>query len=456
MVQLVSMLRTTENKIYRQGIQSGSGAGRRLSDAPRKPVCAIRRSIIGSVDANYFTPAQQQLIRQFVDRRGGGLLMVARPLVAVGRRLGRVEPGGSPAGRPPEREGHLPCRARRRSRRRRPAPTASITRLDDDPGRQRGTLEEAALLDGLPGSGHAQARARRSLAEMFGGGRKMPLLVTENYGHGRTAVLGSRRHVAMADEPAGRRPITHDLFWQQLIRWLVVDAAGPVAASVPKQVLFDDDRIVLSAEVRGKDYQPVSDARVEAHVIGPSGVSANLDMTPVPDAPGSFQAEWTAAQPGSYLTEGDGDPRRRTSRPRRPDVPAHGRRGGELPHQPEPRSARPSVVPDRRPLLASSGSVDACRRHRVFGGGRHDARDAGPLEHAGGLPADPLAPRAPNGCCGANGGSYENTPSPSLSCVCGCRRRLARTLLRHGQRVCRAMRTTSSATRRRQRARQGC
>jgi len=96
---------------------------------------------------------------------------------------------------------------------------------------------------------------------------------------------------------------THDLFWQQLVRWLTVDASGPVVASVPKPILFDDNRVVLSAEVRGKDYQPVSDARVEAHVVGPNGITANLDMEPVSDAPGSFQADWTAGQTGSYLTE---------------------------------------------------------------------------------------------------------------------------------------------------------
>jgi len=32
--------------------------------------------IIGSVEAGYFTPAQQELIREFVDRRGGGLLLL--------------------------------------------------------------------------------------------------------------------------------------------------------------------------------------------------------------------------------------------------------------------------------------------------------------------------------------------------------------------------------------------
>ena len=71
----------------------------------------------------------------------------------------------------------------------------------------------------------------------------------------------------------------------------------------PSRPELDDGRVALSVEVRGDDYQPAADARVEAHIIGPSGVSANVDMAPVPDAPGSFQAEWTAEQPGSYLTE---------------------------------------------------------------------------------------------------------------------------------------------------------
>ena len=32
--------------------------------------------ILGTIEANYFTPAQQELIQQFVDRRGGGLLFL--------------------------------------------------------------------------------------------------------------------------------------------------------------------------------------------------------------------------------------------------------------------------------------------------------------------------------------------------------------------------------------------
>jgi hypothetical protein len=140
------------------------------------------------------------------------------------------------------------------------------------------------------------------LVDMNVQGRKMPLLVTENYGRGRTAVLAtSGTWRWQMNLPVGDQ--THTLFWQQLLRWLVTDSPGHVVASLPSQVLLDDGRLALSADVRGEDFQPVVDARVEAHIIGPSGVAASVEMTPVPDMPGSFQAEWTADKSGSYLTE---------------------------------------------------------------------------------------------------------------------------------------------------------
>jgi hypothetical protein len=75
-VQLISMLRTTENKIYRQGIQDP----KELSEGfPTRAegLFAYQALVIGSVEATYFTPAQRELIREFVDRRGGGLLLLA-------------------------------------------------------------------------------------------------------------------------------------------------------------------------------------------------------------------------------------------------------------------------------------------------------------------------------------------------------------------------------------------
>ena len=74
-IQIVSMLRTTENKIYRQGIADPS----ELADGfpvKAEDLFKYQAIIIGSVEAGYFTPVQQELLREFVDKRGGGLLFM--------------------------------------------------------------------------------------------------------------------------------------------------------------------------------------------------------------------------------------------------------------------------------------------------------------------------------------------------------------------------------------------
>ena len=74
-VTIVSMLRTSENKIYRQGVSSPD----ELADGfPTKAEDLFGYSgiIIGSVAADYFTATQQELIREYVDRRGGGVLFL--------------------------------------------------------------------------------------------------------------------------------------------------------------------------------------------------------------------------------------------------------------------------------------------------------------------------------------------------------------------------------------------
>ena len=72
-LQLVSMLRTTQNKVYRQGI-SGPQELEQGFPATVEELFGYHAVIIGGVEANYFTPTQLDLLKQFVDRRGGGLL----------------------------------------------------------------------------------------------------------------------------------------------------------------------------------------------------------------------------------------------------------------------------------------------------------------------------------------------------------------------------------------------
>jgi hypothetical protein len=96
---------------------------------------------------------------------------------------------------------------------------------------------------------------------------------------------------------------SHDLFWQQLLRWLVAESPGPVAASMPARLLMDEGQVQLTAQVRDRQFQPAADAHVTAHIVGPEGVNALVDMTPSQDTPGLYQTEWTAEKPGTYLAE---------------------------------------------------------------------------------------------------------------------------------------------------------
>ncbi len=91
-LQIVSMLRTTENKIYRQGISDPS----ELADGfPTKAEDLFKYDgiIIGSVEAGYFSPVQQELLREFVDRRGRRDSVSGRAIFAGRWRVGVVEPG---------------------------------------------------------------------------------------------------------------------------------------------------------------------------------------------------------------------------------------------------------------------------------------------------------------------------------------------------------------------------
>ena len=107
------------------------------------------------------------------------------------------------------------------------------------------------------------------LAEMQrSGARNVPLLVTENYGRGRTAVLATSATWRW-QMPLPVEDKSQEVFWQQLLRWLVSDTPGRVVASIPSPMLFDDGHVRISADVRDKNYMPLGDASVEAHFLGP-------------------------------------------------------------------------------------------------------------------------------------------------------------------------------------------
>jgi len=299
-VRVVSMLRTTENKIYRQGIENPQDLASGFP-ATAEELFKYQAIILGSVEASYFTAGQQDLIKQFVDRRGGGLLMLG------GGRYSLTEGGWAVSSLAELLPVTLPTT--RGTFQREPA-TAELTaagadsmiaRLAEDPAQNAERWKKLPYMMNYQDPGRPKPGAA-VLLNMSVNGRKMPLLITQNYGRGRTAVLATggswRWQMSMPLEDQ-----SHEAFWRQLLRWMVTDSPGQIITSVPSQMLLDDGRLQISADVRGKDYMPAADARVEAHILGPEGIAAQVEMAPDPNTPGVFRADWNAEKPGPYVAE---------------------------------------------------------------------------------------------------------------------------------------------------------
>ncbi len=75
---VTSLIRTADNKYMRQGVD---GPDELVAAFPktREELFAYRSLIIGSLEAAALTGDQHRMISEFVDRRGGGLLMLGGP-----------------------------------------------------------------------------------------------------------------------------------------------------------------------------------------------------------------------------------------------------------------------------------------------------------------------------------------------------------------------------------------
>jgi len=298
-VQMVSMLRTTENKIYRQGVKDALELAQGFPTTPQE-LFGFDGLIIGSVDAGYFPAAQQALMREFVSRRGGGLLFLGgRQSLAdgvwSGSQLNELLPVTLPM------VNGTFHRERAKVSLTGVGADSPVTRLVDDRAANLALWTRLPELMDFQDPGTVKPGASE-LAQMQVGGRTLPLLVTESYGHGRTAVLATggtwRWQMSL---PLGDP--THPVFWHQLLHWLVADTRGQLNAQVSAGILQDDGHVQLLADVRDRNYLPATDAVVNAHVIGPDRLQADLSLRAVPGQPGRYQTDWTAPAVGTYVAD---------------------------------------------------------------------------------------------------------------------------------------------------------
>ncbi len=302
-IELVTMLRTTQNKLYRQGTPDPPEAHELEDGFPSKPEELFRYQalIFGSVEASYFTPTQQQLIHDFVDRRGGGVLFSGgRASLSDGGYQNSPLADLLPVQLLPSagtfHRDYTPVELTGEGA------DSVICRLDDDPARNRERWSKMPMTADWQEVGERKPGAVVLLESLPKGRKKNPLLVTENFGRGRTMLFatgGSWRWKmwTMHDDT------THPMFWQQVFRYLVTDTPGQVSATTPRQMLSDTSRVPLRVDVRDKEFKPVANAKVQARFTNPDGTTATLELTPKPLEEGIYEGEYNAEKIGTYVAD---------------------------------------------------------------------------------------------------------------------------------------------------------
>jgi uncharacterized membrane protein len=299
-VEIVSMVRTTQNKIYRQGIANPAELEGGFPTTAEE-LFQYDGLVIGSVEATYFTPAQVDLIREFANRRGGGVLFLAGRFTLTEGGWGRSSAAEMFPVRLPSAP---PTFVRDFSA---PELTAAgkesvICRLEDNAERSAVRWSKMPGVANYQVVGDPKPGAVELLDVIHPDRHKSPLLVIQNYGRGRTAVFataGSWRWKMLFDHT----DTTHSTFWSQLLRWLVSETPGQITASTPRQVLSDETKVHFQVDARNKSYEPVANAQVEAHVLGPAGSAELVKLAPVANQPGIYAVDWDAAPAGSYVSE---------------------------------------------------------------------------------------------------------------------------------------------------------
>ncbi|MDE0350970.1 MAG: hypothetical protein OXM56_14860 [Gammaproteobacteria bacterium] len=291
-MDIVSWLRTTPRKTYRQGV---AGAEDLAEGFPEElsELYAYDVVVLGSLPAAALDDEQHAWLESFVGRRGGGLLALAgRDALADGgwdvAPLGKALPVTLERGDVPTYrfvEG-----AARPAAEGRASPVAALGAGESDGWAGLPRLADYQEL-GPPKPGATV------LLEWVGEETVAPLLVEQPYGFGRAAVLASAttwrwRMRTPPDDPR------HGLFWRQLLRHLAQAAQQRDRITVEG----GPDALAVRLALRDERYEPVADADVRAKVTGPDGAAFEGTLDAGAES-GAFEARWRPGVPGVYRVD---------------------------------------------------------------------------------------------------------------------------------------------------------
>ncbi len=296
-ISLVTILRTTPNKFYRQGIESPEQHANGFPNT-KAELYLYDAVIVGNVEAVSLDPIQQQLLHDYVSERGGTLLMLAGD-----KALADGNWQNSPVARTLPvtlQNSNKPTFARVYAK----ATLTSagnyspITRFTNSPidnETQWLALPEIAdfQITGEPKPG------ANVLLSVTSDNRSHPLLAYQRYGNGNSYLLATsgtwRWQMQLPAEDQH-----HETFWRQLIHAIAATAPQQMQVTTDQQIYQDESQVVLSTKLFDKQFKPLSNGVVSATLIAPDGSKSNVTLNASAEEPGLYTANGNATQAGSW------------------------------------------------------------------------------------------------------------------------------------------------------------
>jgi hypothetical protein len=242
------------------------------------------------------------MIADFVDRRGGGLLMLGGP-----RSFGEGGYGGTPVA------DALPLQIDPRTRASDPAPLARLKVAPAKAGEGHAVTQimptqaaSVARWSELPQvtSVNAPLPLKPGATALLTGtdqrGRSQIVLASHSFGRGKAIAFMAQdswewqMHASIPLEDQ-----THEQFWRQLMRWMVDGVPDAVDLRMTDRV-EPGEPVQIDARVVDKSFVEKNDATVVAHVTRPGGGTLNVPLQWTGERDGQFRGMFVSSEPGAY------------------------------------------------------------------------------------------------------------------------------------------------------------
>ena len=297
-LRVALLQRTAENKFYRRNLDTPDEL-RGGFPRTRSELFKYQGLILGSIEAGYFTPDQLRMISDFVNDRGGGLLMLGSH-----RSFGE----GGYAG----------------------TPVADVLPVVLDPSRVdsvEGFFAEVNVETTRAGAAHPSTLIAETEQASIDRWQSLPpvtivnpitdvkpgattllttpddlvVLAFQRYGAGKSMafpVQDSWMWQMHADVPV--EDLTHETYWRRLLRWLVDGVPDQVVATATQDRVEPGELVTVLAEVGDENYEELNNSSVVAVVSDPSGDLVELPMEWTAQKDGEYRTTFTAGEEGFY------------------------------------------------------------------------------------------------------------------------------------------------------------